>query len=140
MLAIFALKLRMAGRVFAYIDFSKTHTILYGGAYIFTQAALLIIIIYYIAILKNLPLYPRASVLLPLSAIVLLLSSLVLETILFFVYSIGLEPSPLRTAVIRPIFYFGFIGLSAYFLFPALKKANNRSILIEDDSSPRDII
>ena len=118
LLVVFALKLRMAVEVIAYLDFSKIHTVLYGGAYFLTQAALLLLIIFYVFILKALPFYPRASVILPTIAIILFLCSLVLEMILFFVYGIGLEANTLRTLVMRPVFYLGFICLSLYFLFP----------------------
>ena len=115
---IFSLKLRMVGRVIAYLDFSQANTVLYGGAYIMTQAALLLLLIYYVFILKRLPLYPRASVIIPIIAIILFLCSLILEAILFFLYGIGLEANMLRSAVMRPVFYLGFICLSRYFLFP----------------------
>ena len=118
LLAVFALKLRMAGKVIAYLDFSKIHTVVYGAAYLMTQAALLLLIVYYVFILKMLPLYPKASVILPAIAMVLFLCSLILEAILFFAYGIGLEASPLRTIVSRPVFYLGFIGLCVYFLIP----------------------
>ena len=118
LLVVFALKLRMAVEVIAYLDFSKIHTVLYGGAYFLTQAALLLLIIFYVFIIKALPFYPRASVILPTIAIILFLCSLVLEMILFFVYGIGLEANTLRTLVMRPVFYLGFICLSLYFLFP----------------------
>ena len=118
LLVVFALKLRMAVEVIAYLDFSKIHTVLYGGAYFLTQAALLLLIIFYVFIIKALPFYPRASVILPTIAIILFLCSLVLEMILFFVYGICLEANTLRTLVMRPVFYLGFICLSLYFLFP----------------------
>lgn len=118
LLTVFALKLRMAGQVIAYLDFSKLYTVLNGCAYLVTQIGLLLLLIYYIFILKNLPFYPRAGVALPTAAAVLFLCGLALEAVLYFVYGIGLETSPLRTIVMRPVFYLGLIGLSLYFLFP----------------------
>ena len=118
LIGVFALKLRMVGKVIAYLDFSWPQTVLYNGAYWMTQAALLILIIYYVFIRKEYPFLIIASVVLLLIAMILFLCSLFLEMILFFVYSIGLEPSMLRTAVSRPLFYLGFIGLSGYFMFP----------------------
>lgn len=118
LLAVFALKLRMVGQVLAYLDFNKLYTVLYGCAYLTTQIGLLLLLAYYIFILKRLPLYPRASVALPLIAAILFLCSLVIEAVLFFAYGIGLEANALRTIVMRPVFYFGLIGLSLYFLFP----------------------
>lgn len=118
LLLIFLLKLRLIDRVAAYFDFSKMYTVLYCGAYFMTLAALLILLIYYTFIIKDLPLYPRASFILPIVAILLFLFSFIMEIILYYEYNIGLESSPLRTMVTRPIFYFGFMGLSAYFLFP----------------------
>ena len=47
-----------------------------------------------------------------------LLISLVFEALLFFIYNVGLEGNAIRTLVSRPIFYFGFIGLSLSFLYP----------------------
>lgn len=116
--ALFALKLRMVDKVIAYFDSKTLHTILYGGAYFMTQAALFTLFIYYAFILKYLPLFPKASLLFPSIALGLFAVSFALEIILFFVYGIGLEASPLRTIAVRPMFYFGFMGLSAYFLFP----------------------
>lgn len=115
---IFALKLRMAGKVIAYLDFSKLHTVLYGSAYLTTQFGLLLLLIYYIFILKMLPFFPRAAVAFPLAAMLLFFSSLVIEAVMFFVYGIGLEANLIRTVVMRPVFYLGLMGLSVYFLFP----------------------
>lgn len=118
LLVAFAIRLRLVGDMISFLDFSKLDTILYGSAYFATQVALLILVIDYTFIRKDLPLYPRASVLFPVSAIVLFLCSFVMEIILLLVYHVGLEASFLRTVVSRPIFYLGFIGLSAFFLFP----------------------
>ncbi len=118
LLLVFALKLRMIGQTVAYIDFSRLNTLLYGGAYFMTLAALPVLFFYYAFIVKNLPFYPKASVILPLVALLLFAGSFVLEIILFCKYGVGLEASRLRTIVIRPIFYLGFISLSVYFLLP----------------------
>lgn len=118
LLTIFGLRLRLTERVIAYLDLNDTETILYGCAYFATQAALLCLAVYYLFILIARPLYPKASVILPIAAMVLFLGSLVIEAILFFRYHHGMEASPLRTLVMRPVFYFGLIGLSLYFLFP----------------------
>lgn len=126
LLVIFLLKLRMAGQVIAYLDYSTPHTVLYGGAYFVTLAAMLVLLVYYTFIVRKLPLYPRASVILPLSALILFFCGLAKEAVLLFVFNIGLEANLLRTAVIRPVFYLGFIGLSAYFLIPPpLTEENN---------------
>ena len=119
LIAVFALKLRMAGRVIDYVDSTKTYTVLYGGSYVLTMAGLVSLFIYFLFVSESIPLYPRASILLPISAILFFAGSFALEIMLFFGYNIGLEPSALRTIVIRPIFYLGFIGLSAFFLFPS---------------------
>ena len=118
LLVIFALKIRLVDRVIAYLDFSKFYTVLYGGAYFLTLAALLILLVYYIFILKNLPFYPEAAMALPVSAIILFLLCLILEAIMFFAYGIGLEANTIRTVVMRPVFYLGFVGLSLHFLYP----------------------
>lgn len=118
LLLLFVLKLRMMPKVIPNINFSKISTILYGGAYFMTLAGFLILFVYYALIIKILPLYPKASVILPVLTIILFLGSLVMELVLFFKYGVGLEASKLRIAVIRPVFYLSFIGLSAYFLFP----------------------
>lgn len=123
LLAIFALKLNLVVRVIAFLDVSSLYTVLYAGAYFLTQAAFLILLIYYIFILKNLPLYPKLSKLLPVAAILFFLSSFVMEMVLFFVFNIGLEATWLRTIVIRPVFYLGFIALCVYFLFPLNEEA-----------------
>lgn len=116
---IFLLKLRMSGKVLAFLDFSSLYTIIYFASYVLTQLALLFLIIYYTFVLKRLPLYPRASVFLPLAALILFAVSFILEIILFFVFRVILEANLIRTVVMRPVFYLGFIGLFAYFLFPA---------------------
>ena len=114
---IFALKLRMVGSVIEYLDFSKMHTILYAASYFIMQTALLILALYYIDIRKRFMLFPRATVIVPVTAMLLFLCSLIVESILLFVYGIGLEANLLRTIVFRPVFYLGFIGLTAYFMY-----------------------
>lgn len=116
---ILLLKLRMVVKVIDYLDFSQAHTILYGAAYLMTVAALLLLFIYFVFILKKLPFHPRAAVALPTVAMILFLLSLAIETILFFVYGIGMEANVIRTIVIRPVFYLGFVGLCVYFLMPS---------------------
>lgn len=118
---IFALKVRMIGQVINYIDFSKTETLVYGAAYLMTQLALLFLFIHYAFTLRNLPRFYKAPLVLPILALVLFIGSFILEAILYFVYGIGLEANLLRTAVSRPMFYLGFIGLSIYSLFPLQK-------------------
>ena len=85
--------------------------------------ALVILFVYYAFIRTNLTFFKKSSVLLPLSAIVLLLGSLVLEVILFFGFRVMVEANVLRTLVIRPVFYLGFIGLAVFFLFPPREAA-----------------
>ena len=118
LLTIFALKLRLVNRVMALLDFSKTQNVLYVAAYFLTLAALLILFVYYAFILRNLPLHPKMSVILPVAVIIGFVGCVVCEALLFFGVGFGLEASPLRTLVIRPVFYLGFIGLCVYFLFP----------------------
>ena len=118
LLTIFALKLRLVNRVMALLDFSKTQNVLYVAAYFLTLAALLILFVYYAFILRNLPLHPKMSVILPVAVIIGFVGCVVCEELLFFGFGFGLEASPLRTLVIRPVFYLGFIGLCVYFLFP----------------------
>ena len=118
LLTIFALKLRLVNRVMALLDFSKTQNVLYVAAYFLTLAALLILFVYYAFILRNLPLHPKMSVILPVAVIIGFVGCVVCEALLFFGFGFGLEASPLRTLVIRPVFYLGFIGLCVYFLFP----------------------
>ena len=122
LLAIFALKMRMVNKVIDFIvdyfSYSKPISLLYGGAYFLTQAALLILVVYYYFFRRMIPNHPKVAIILPLSAMILFLFSFVFEMILFLRYGIITEASPLRTAVSRPLFYLGFIGLSAYFLYP----------------------
>lgn len=118
LIAIFALKLNLVARVVRALDLSAMHTVLYAGAYFLTLAALLILLVYYVFVIKNLPLHPKLAVILPLAAALCFLASLVMEAVLLFGYGIGLEATRLRTLVIRPVFYLGFIGLSVFFLFP----------------------
>lgn len=127
-LTIIALKLRLVVRVIDYIDYTKLYTMLYGVSYFMTLAALVILFVYYVFILNRLPFHPRAGVLLPRSAIILLLLSLIAEAILFFAYGIGLEANVLRTVVMRPVFYLGFVGLALHFLYPVqIKKKQKKN-------------
>ena len=120
LLAIF-FKLRLIGRLIAYMDSSKLYTVLYGAAFLMTPAGLLVLLIYYVFIRKKLSRFPRAAVVLPWTAIILFLLGFVTEAILFFAYGIGMESNMLRTVIIRPVFYLGMIGLCAYFLYPPRK-------------------
>ena len=118
LLAIFVLKLRMVDKVNAYIDQDLPYTIIYAFSYYLTQAGLLILFIYYAFIRIRPLLFTKVYVILPIITMILFLGGLILEIILFFVYGIGLEANVIRTVVMRPVFYLGFIGLSAYYLFP----------------------
>lgn len=118
LLAILFLKLRLVPGVIATLDYKNPQTLLYGGVHFLTLGALIILIVYFVLVLKNLPRHLIASVILPLLTIALLLGGLVLEIILFCKYGIGLEGNTLRTVTSRPVFYLSFIGLSVYFLFP----------------------
>ena len=115
---VFLLKLRMITKVSAYLDFSQFHTVLYACAYLLTQVAIALLLIYYAFILPKLAVYPKAAVQLPMIALILFVLSMILEALLLFIYGIGTETSYLRSAVSRPLFFLGFIGLSAYFLLP----------------------
>lgn len=120
LVGIFALKLRVLGSVISYFEFSELPTVFNGCAYVATQVALLLLIIYYVFFLKKRPFFPRTSVLILITALVLFVCGFALEIVLYIVYGIGLEASPLRTMLSRPVFYLSFIGLSVYFLFPPL--------------------
>lgn len=126
LLVIIVLKLRLVIRVIDYIDVSKLYTILYGAAYFMMLLGLMILFVYYTFILNRLPFFPRAGVILPRTAIALFLLSLIAEAILFFGYGMGLEANTIRSIVMQPVFYLGFIGLSLHFLYPVLigKKPN----------------
>lgn len=118
LLAIFLLKLRLVRKVVICIDFSYFPSVLYVGSYFLTLGGLLVLIVYFAFILKDLPKHIIASVVLPILAIVLFLGGFVMEMILFYKYNICLEGNALRTLTSRPAFYLSFIGLSVYFLFP----------------------
>ena len=118
LLALIALKLRMAGSVIKYLEYTKLHTVLYSASYCLTIAGMLFLLIFYAFILKNLPFHRKSSVIIPLVALISFVCALALEAILFFVYHIGLEQTPIRTLISRPIFYLSFIGLALYFLYP----------------------
>ena len=118
LLAIIAMKLRLIGNVIANLALLSPQTILYGGSYFSTLAALLLIFVFYTFILRRLDFHPRTSVTLPAAAMIFFIAGLAFEAILFFGFGIGLEANSLRTMVSRSIFYLSFIGLSAYFLLP----------------------
>ena len=131
LLAVVLLKLRLTGRVIAFLDFTGKYPFLYalyGAAFFMSLVALILLLvaliklfvyyIYYTFIRRNMPLYPKVSVILPLSAMILFILSFVAEILLFVIYHFGLEDNMIRTVFSRPVFYLGFIGLSAYFLYP----------------------
>ena len=121
LLMIVLLKLRLTGRVFAFLDFTDEYALLvalYGAAFFMTLIALVVLLVYYTFIRSNMPLYPKVSVIMPLSAMILFLLSFVAEILLLVIYHLGLEANMIRTVVSRPLFYLCFIGLSAYFLYP----------------------
>ena len=121
LLVIVLLKLRLTGRVFAFLDFTNEYALLvalYGAAFFMTLIALVVLLVYYTFIRSNMPLYPKVSVIMPLSAMILFLLSFVAEILLLVIYHLGLETNMIRTVVSRPLFYLCFIGLSAYFLYP----------------------
>lgn len=121
LLAVVLLKLRLTGSVIAFLDFTGEYAFLfalYGAAFFMSQMALIILLVYYTFIRRNMPLYPKLSVILPISAMILFILSFAAEILLFAIYRFGVEDSMIRTLFSRPVFYLGFIGLSAYFLYP----------------------
>lgn len=122
LIVLFLLKLRLLSRMIDYIEVSTLYTVLYGVIYVLTLLALFVLFFYYTVILKNRPRYPKAAFFLPLSSALLFLCCLILEMIVFVVYDIGAEANELRTLIIRPVFYLGFIGLSMYFALPPKRK------------------
>ena len=124
LLTIFVLKLRMIDRIVMYMqppdlyNGTPVYAVLYGISYFLTLTGFLILLVYYIFFRRRYLLFPRTAVSLPAAALGLFVCSLVLETILFFGYGFMIEDNLLRTVVMRPVFYLGFIGLSAYFLYP----------------------
>lgn len=123
MLLLVFFKLRMSTQVIDFLETSPTLlTVVYGGAYFMTVAALMLLILYYVFFRNHILFHFKNSVVPPTVAMILFLGSLTLEMILLIFYGIGLEASFLRTIVIRPVFYLGFVGLCAYFLlFPQIK-------------------
>lgn len=119
LLAIFGLKLRMIEPVINCLELLIPQTIMYVCSYFLTLLALFLLFVYYTIIIRRPLLFLKASTFLPVLIIVLFLISLILEMIIFLGYGINIEASALRTAVIRPVFYLGFIGLTAYYLLPA---------------------
>ena len=121
LLGVVLLKLRLTGSVIAFLDFTGEYAFLfalYGAAFFMSLMALIILLVYYTFIRRNMPLYPKLSVILPISAMILFILSFAAEILLFAIYRFGVEDSMLRTLFSRPVFYLGFIGLSAYFLYP----------------------
>ena len=126
LLAILVLKLRLAGRVVAVLDLSELYTLLYGFAYFMTLVGLLLLLIYY-TFKKRILRHPLAAILLPLSAKILFLLCFIAEVSLFCGHDIGLEANTIRTVIIRPVFYFGLIGLSSFFLLPPDRKSRKKA-------------
>ena len=121
LLGVVLLKLRLTGSVIAFLDFTGEYAFLfalYGAAFFMSLMALIILLVYYTFIRRNMPLYPKLSVVLPISAMILFILSFAAEILLFAIYRFGVEDSMIRTLFSRPVFYLGFIGLSAYFLYP----------------------
>lgn len=117
LLIILVLKFRMSGSVIDFLDISSPPTVLYFASYALVQAALFLLLFYYTFIVRRLPLFPRASVIFPLIVMVLFTLSLIIEEIIIFAYGIIIEANFIRTIVMRPVFYLGFICLCAYFIF-----------------------
>ena len=107
----------MLGKVIEFYEASEAYTVLYCAAYYMTQAALLLLIILYAVNLFSLSPHPRRTAFFSVFATALFLSSFVLDAILFLAFDISSESTPVKTAVFRPVFYLGFIGLCAYFFF-----------------------
>nr|WP_316621677.1 hypothetical protein [uncultured Ruminococcus sp.] len=132
LLVLIVLKVRLISRSINYFDATLFYTYLYDGAYFLTLAGFLILFIYYAFILKALPFHTKAAVVLPVSAIILFSLSLIMEIILFFAYGMLFEANVLRTVVIRPVFYLGFIGLSLHFLYPL----STTNVKLSDKTQP----
>lgn len=118
MITLIVLKVRLIRRIINYFDASVFYTYLYDGAFFLTLAGFLILFAFFTFILRDLPFHPKAAVGFPVAAVIVFSLSLIMEIILFFAYGMLFEANVLRTVVIRPVFYLGFIGLSLHFLYP----------------------
>jgi len=118
LLAELLLRLRSFRFVIYIINFSNPLTVLLGATYIMPIVGMLIILANFAFLSKNLLQHPKSSVLLPLSAMLLFLCSVVLEMIQLFKYSSGSNGITLRSIIITPVFYLGWICLSVYFMYP----------------------
>lgn len=118
LLAAFGIKLRLIRSIITAITFSDMSTVLYGASFILTQFGMLFLIIYYVFIARTMEKNATPPVALQMLALVFFALGLICEMILLFAYGIGLEGTPLRTMIFRPVFYLGFIGLAVYFMLP----------------------
>lgn len=141
---LFALKLRMIDRVIAYLQppdlYSgvEFNTVLYGVSYFLTLTAMLILLVYCLFIRRRYLLFPKAFVRMPAITLILFLCSFVMDMILLYGYGIPLEASMLRTAVMRPIFYLGFIGLCVYYLLPMFPVSSSLQSDSDEEASSQD--
>ena len=119
-IAVLLLKLRMFVKVVDFLDVAYPYTIIYGCSYCATLAGMLVLFVYYAFIRKRVPPYPRAPKVLTVCSMAFFAAALVLDGILYFVFDVIVEANVVRTLVMRPIFYLGFICVGAYFLFPPL--------------------
>ena len=114
------IKIFNASAMFGMLDFAYTPTVLNCAVYVLSQAAELLLLLYYLVFRHNKKLSRmRKLACVAMSAVVLLyLSCLIMEIVLMIRYGWNIDLSLKYTIASRFLYFFGFAGIAVSFMLP----------------------
>ena len=126
LIAYFLLKLLSINTIFSKLDFSNIPSVLNCAIFIFAELALLILVVYYLALRPNIYLRVKRkpTVILMSVVIALFVSCLVMECILILGFGMNIELKLRYTLISRFFYCFAFVGLAVGFMIPVSLPGN----------------
>ncbi len=137
----FIFRLVNAGAVFGSLDFANIPSVLNCAIYVFTQAARLILLFYFLVIRRSQKLNSkRKLVIFLMSAVIFLyVSSLIIECVLILRYNMIIDLSRKFTLISRLLYCSGFVSLAVGFMLP-VQEINDPDDLMNQSQKDEDFM
>ena len=140
----FIFKMLSADRYFYNIDFSNIPSVLNCAIFVFSQAALFILLLYYVIFRHNVKLNSnrKTVVALMITAIALYVLCLIMECVMILNYNLNIDSSIELTLLSRFLYCIGFVSIAVSFMIPVseIDDALNPYINPENDVNDLDLV
>lgn len=116
----FVVRLINAGAIFGRLDFSYAPSVLNGAVYVFSQLAVLLLLVYYLVFRHNKKLKSKRSIAIALMSLVIVLyvACFVMECVLLMKYRMNIDLSRKFTVISRLLYCLSFVGIAVNFMLP----------------------